>query len=89
MKPGASQRFSAPVRKKGASTASAAEPRHADTLTDAQSGHIRAQALDGADDLVAWDQPGTDPGQVAVHYMQVGPSDAAGADPAENLLRPG
>src|SRR5437762_12524608 len=73
----------------GADAARAPQPRHADAVTLPETRGPRTDGGHPADDLVTGDERQLRMRQLAVHHVQVGPADGAGADLQEHLARPG
>ena len=69
----------------------ASQPGYSHPLAGSQACHPRAQAFDGADDLVSRNQRQRGLREFPVHHVQVGAADAAGAHPEQYLAgcRPG
>src|SRR5262249_5234856 len=63
-----------------AGAAGVAEPGDADAIPWPMRGHVAADEIDAADNLMAGDDRITDVGQFAVNHMQVRTADAAGTD---------
>ena len=69
--------------------AGASEPGDADALAKRESVHLGALVDDHADDLVAEHQRQSRLSQIAVHDVQVGAADAAGAYLEQDLIGTG
>jgi len=75
----------APREAPPAAAAGESEPRHSDSISDAECAHSAAELLDDADDLVTWDHRNLRIAQLAVDQVKVGPADTAPLHAQENL----